>query len=189
MKTEFIALAKSPESLPKPSLPEVAFVGRSNVGKSSLINTLVGQKVARSSSTPGRTQGLCFFKVNPRLIFVDFPGYGFAKVSKQERLNWGTLAEDYFGRRLTLRGTVWVYDLRRDPDDLDHQMREWLADHGKPFLMALTKADTLKRSEWFSRKNLILKTLDLSEDGAVLFSSKTKEGERALFRKINEEFS
>src|SRR5215467_789000 len=173
MKPEFIALAKSPESLPKPSLVEVAFVGRSNVGKSSLINTLVGQKIARSSATPGRTQGLCFFKVSPRLIFVDFPGYGYAKVSKTDRLKWGVLAEDYFSHRLTLRGTVWIYDLRRDPDELDEQMREWLASHGKPFLVALTKIDTLKRSEWVARKNFVLKTLDLSEDGSVLFSSKT----------------
>jgi GTP-binding protein len=188
MKPEFIALAKSPESLPKPSLAEVAFVGRSNVGKSSLINTLVGQKIARSSSTPGRTQGLCFFKVSPRLIFVDFPGYGYAKVSKTERLNWGNLAEDYYRRRLTLRGTVWIYDLRRDPDELDHQMREWLATLGKPFLIALTKIDTLKRTEWTARKNFILKTQNLSENGPVPFS-KTKEGERVLWRKVNEEFS
>ena len=189
MKPEFIALSKTAQSLPKPSLPEVAFVGRSNVGKSSLINTLVGQKIARSSSTPGRTQGLCFFKVSPRLIFVDFPGYGYAKVSKTERLNWGSLSEDYYEGRPTLRGTVWIYDLRRDPDELDQQMREWLSSQGKPFLIALTKIDTLKRREWVARKNFILKTLDLSEDGAVLFSSKTKEGERVLWGKINEEFS
>ncbi len=183
---QFLALSKTPDSLPKPNLPEIAFVGKSNAGKSSLINTLVGQKIARSSSTPGRTQGLCFFQVRPNLTFVDFPGYGFAKVSKKDRDDWRALAEHYYAERHVLRGTVWIYDLRRDPDALDQQMRDWLAGGKKPCLLALTKADTLKRTDWEKRRQIILQALEIDPSHSVIFSSKTKEGVKALWAKIDQ---
>jgi GTP-binding protein len=184
MNIEFLALAQSPDSLPKPSVPEVAFVGRSNSGKSSLINTLVGQKIARTSSTPGRTQGLCFFKIKPNLIFVDFPGYGYAKISKSEREAWVPLAEKYYDTRRTLRATIWIYDIRRDPDPLDFQMKGWLMSKGKPYILVMTKCDQLTRSEWKSRQSVIIDALEISKENSLIFSSKTKEGVKTLWRMI-----
>jgi GTP-binding protein len=184
MKVEFLAHSKTAEAFPKPSFSEVAFVGRSNTGKSSLINTLVGQKIARTSSTPGRTQGLCFFQVKGNLIFVDFPGFGYAKISKKEREDWGVLAEAYYDRRRTLKGTVWVYDLRRDPDSLDFQMRDWLESKGKPYLLALTKCDRLGRGEWERRRRALSEGLELDPERFLLFSSKTREGLKKLWHWI-----
>ncbi len=186
MRPEFIALAETSEALPKPSVPEIAFVGRSNTGKSSLINTLLKQKIARTSSTPGRTQGLCFFKVKNNLIFVDFPGYGYAKISKTLREKWADLANYYYAKRRTLRGAVWIYDLRRDPDELDHQLKEWLKHHKKPFCLVLTKCDHLKRGEWKGRQKKIVEDLDISERNSVVFSSKTKEGYGAVWKWLEE---
>jgi GTP-binding protein len=183
MKAEFLALASSVNSFPKPSFPEIAFVGRSNAGKSSLLNTLIGQKIARTSSTPGRTQGLCFFRLE-KLIFVDFPGFGYAKVSKQTRMDWGQLAENYYASRKTLRGTVWIYDIRREVDSLDHQMKEWLEAQGKPYLLALTKADRVKRSERESQRAAIAQALEVDPDEMVVFSSKTREGMQPLWHWI-----
>ncbi|MFO1518879.1 MAG: ribosome biogenesis GTP-binding protein YihA/YsxC [bacterium] len=185
MKVEFLAHSKSMETLPKPYLPEIAFVGKSNAGKSSLINALVGQKIARSSSTPGRTQGLVLFKVRPNLVFVDFPGYGYAKISKKEREDWKVLAERYFQERRTLKKTIWIYDIRRDPDPLDFQMKEWLVSQGKPFRLALTKIDTLKRGEWPKRQKAIEGALELEEEDTLLFSSPLKEGVKPLWRWID----
>ncbi|MBL7684653.1 MAG: ribosome biogenesis GTP-binding protein YsxC [Deltaproteobacteria bacterium] len=184
MNIEFLAHSNKIENLIKPSLPEVSFVGRSNTGKSSLINALLNQKIARSSSTPGRTQGLVFFKIRPNLIFVDFPGFGYAKTSKLLQESWKDLAEHYYLERRTHRGTVWIYDLRRDPDELDFQMKEWLENFQKPFLFVMTKCDTLGRGQWALRKNKILATLEIPEERAVIFSSKTKEGAKSLWGKI-----
>lgn len=182
MIPDFLGFSDTVESLPKPSLPEVAFVGRSNAGKSSLINTLLKRKIARTSSTPGRTQGLCFFKVRNNLIFVDFPGFGYAKTSKTLREQWADLAEQYYSSRRTLRGAVWIYDIRRDPDRLDHQMKEWLQHHEKPFCLVLTKCDHLKRGEWKERQKKIAEALEIPENHVVIFSSKTQEGYVALWK-------
>lgn len=182
MHPEFIAFTDKIESAPKASVAEIAFVGRSNAGKSSLINTLLKQKIARTSSTPGRTQGLCFFKVKPNLIFVDFPGFGYAKTSKTLREQWAGLAEDYYKKRRTLKGTVWIYDIRRDPDELDDQMKEWLTHGKKPFFLILTKCDRIKRGEWEQRRRKIAEVLEISEENVIIFSSKTKEGYGKLWK-------
>lgn len=184
MKPEFLAQAQTPDRIPKPSLPEIAFIGRSNVGKSSLINTLVEQKIARTSSTPGRTQGLIFFKVKPNLVFVDFPGFGYAKTSKTMREDWAKLAEHYYEHRRTLRATVWIYDIRRDPDDLDFQMNEWLISRKKPYLMVLTKSDQLKKQEGEKKKKQMLEELGLESASVLVCSSKTKEGIGFLWKRI-----
>ena len=184
MVPEFLAQAQTPELIPKPSLPEIAFVGRSNSGKSSLINTLVGQKIARTSSTPGRTQGLIFFKVKSNLIFVDFPGFGYAKTSKTMREDWAKLAEYYYDHRRTLQATIWIYDIRREPDPLDFQMNEWLISKQKPYWIALTKSDQLKRAEWKRKKEQIADQLSLDLDSIFIFSSKTKEGFKTVWKKI-----
>lgn len=182
MQAEFIAFSDTPESLIKPSVPEVAFMGRSNAGKSSLINALLKQKIARTSSTPGRTQGLCFFKIRSNLIFVDFPGFGYAKTSKTLREQWAGLAEDFYATRRTLRGAVWIYDIRRDPDDLDRQMLAWLQHHKKPFCLVLSKCDRLKRGEWKARAQSIASALGMPEQDVIVFSSKTREGFGALWK-------
>lgn len=182
MKPEFLAFADNADILPKPSLPEVAFMGRSNAGKSSLINALLKQKIARTSSMPGRTQGLCFFKVRSNLIFVDFPGFGYAKTSKSLREQWAGLAEDFYATRRTLRGAVWIYDIRRDPDAMDRQMLEWLRYHKKPFCLVLNKCDRLKRGEWKTRLKQVAQELDIPENDILIFSSKTKEGFGALWK-------
>lgn len=182
MQVKFLALSDKMESLPKASVAEVAFLGRSNAGKSSLINTLLKQKIARTSSMPGRTQGLCFFQVKSNLIFVDFPGFGYAKTSKSLREQWAGLAENFYATRRTLKGAVWIYDIRREPDELDHQMLDWLKFHGKPFCLVLTKCDRLKRGEWKDRQIKIIKELNLSENPSFIFSSKTKEGFHVVWK-------
>lgn len=186
MPIRFLAQAQKIESLPKPFLPEIAFVGRSNAGKSSLINTLVGQRIARTSSTPGRTQGLIFFQVRPNLTFVDFPGFGYAKTSKSIRESWGKLAEFYYAERHTHRLTLWIYDIRRNPDELDFQMLEWLRSAEKPFLIALTKCDQLKKPQWDERRLAIAEQLDLPSEILIPCSSKTKEGIKKLWREIEQ---
>ncbi len=188
MRVEFLAHAKTKESLPKAYLPEIAFLGRSNSGKSSLINTLLGQKVARSSSTPGRTQGLCFFKVRPNLVFVDFPGFGYAKTSKQEKTSWVEVIEAYASARHTWKATVWIYDIRRDPDALDFQMQDWLLSSERPFCIALSKVDTLNKSQWLLRKNRIKEILKLPEEQLIYFSSRTQEGVKTLWKIIDQKY-
>ena len=123
--TKFLLSAVAPEHFPAPELPEVAFLGRSNVGKSSLINSLVGAKVAKTSNTPGRTQAINFFEIRwqgrpkPELVFADLPGYGYAKLSKSEKSTWGKMLEDYLRTRVTLRAVMVLVDLRRGVEDDD----------------------------------------------------------------------
>lgn len=182
MQPEFLAFSDNPGALIKPSVAEVAFLGRSNVGKSSLINTLVKQKIARTSTTPGRTQGLVFFKVRNNLIFVDFPGFGYARTSKTLREQWAGLADGFYSTRRTLKGAVWIYDIRRDPDPLDHQMLEWLQHHKKPFCLILNKCDYLNRGKWTARKKEIMSEMGLDDENVLVFSSKTREGAGALWK-------
>ncbi|MBF0493297.1 MAG: ribosome biogenesis GTP-binding protein YsxC [Deltaproteobacteria bacterium] len=184
MKIEFAAHAETVSALPKPYLPEIAFVGRSNVGKSSLINTLLGQRIARTSSTPGRTQGLVFFKIEERLFFVDSPGFGFAKVSKTKQEAWKELTQFYFTSRRTHRATVWVFDMRREVDELDRQMCDFLISLDKPFVLALTKCDHLKKQEWLGIQKKITKDLGIPIEWSHIFSSKTKEGAKSLWYKL-----
>lgn len=135
------------------NLPEIAFLGRSNVGKSSLINSLLARKgLARTSNTPGRTQSINFFLINESFYFVDLPGYGYARVSKKMRGDWGTMAEEYLAEREQLRLCIQLVDMRHLPTTLDRQLNEWLLFHGKRHIVAATKADKLNRKEF--TKNL-----------------------------------
>jgi GTP-binding protein len=130
------------------SRPEIAFLGRSNVGKSSLINSLLQRKgLARTSNTPGRTQSINFFLINDAFYFADLPGYGFAKVSKAMRADWGTMAEEYLSERDQLVLCVQLIDSRHEPTALDVQLNEWLEHHGRPHLVVATKADKLSKNE------------------------------------------
>ena len=183
-KAEFIKSAAQPAHYPPPNFPEIAFAGRSNVGKSSLINALVGRKnLAKTSNTPGRTQLINFFSINDNLSFVDLPGYGFAKVSRAVKKNWGDMVEAYLRGRPNLALVVFILDVRREPSDDDLSLRDWLEHCRIPYLYVLTKSDKLSNNEIFRQKMLIEKILRISEaDKTVLFSAKTAKGKEQLWR-------
>ena len=162
---------------PEPKLPEVAFAGRSNVGKSSLLNRLVRRKrFARVSNTPGRTREINFFVVNQRFVLVDLPGYGYARISKSQRAEWRPLIEGYLRASPELRGIVQLLDVRHEPTHDDRQMLAFLADLGVPTLFALTKIDKLAPSKRAERMRALIEELGISEDQAIPFSAVTSEG-------------
>ncbi|MCH7923317.1 MAG: YihA family ribosome biogenesis GTP-binding protein [Nitrospinae bacterium] len=182
---EFVTSAARPSQVPPPSLPEVAFAGRSNVGKSSLINTLVMRKrLVKTSSTPGKTRMLNFFVVNGRYGFVDLPGYGYARATKGERARWGSLVEDYLKKRPTLRAVVLIMDLRHEPFPTDHQMVEWLGHQKLPAILVATKADKLGRSRRMEQRKRMAEALEVEPDRIVLFSAKSRLGRPELWRAI-----
>lgn len=170
-------------------LPQIAFSGRSNVGKSSLINTILRRtrkKLARVSATPGKTQALNFYRVNDDFFLVDLPGYGYARAPGPVRNAWKKLVEGYLSRKTDLRGVVHLVDARHDPTPLDHEMVEFLAEVGLPTLVVLTKIDKLKRQQ---RTHSMLRAVDelsLDEDQILAFSSKTGEGRDALLGALDD---
>lgn len=148
MRAEFVTSSASPEKHPADRLPEIAFLGRSNVGKSSLINALVGQKgLAFTSSTPGRTQTINFYRIDGALYFVDLPGYGYARVPKGVALEWKDLIEQYLQERESLKLSCVILDARRGWMDKDLVLKQWLEHHGRPYLVIATKTDKLNQSE------------------------------------------
>ncbi len=148
MKVNFIKSAQDPKGYPQAKLPEYAFVGRSNVGKSSLINMLADAKgLAKTSSTPGKTRLLNFFSVDDQWILVDVPGYGFAKISKSQREHWGDMVRDYVLKRQTLLYTFVLVDSRLKPQKSDTAFLEWLGENNLPFALVFTKADKLSRNK------------------------------------------
>lgn len=170
--------AASKAHYPQDDLPEVALAGRSNVGKSSFINTLLGRKnLARTSSKPGKTQLLNFYDIDGKLRFVDVPGYGYAKVSKAERAKWGKMIEEYLTSRDNLRAVVSLVDLRHDPSVDDVQMYEFLKYYEIPVIVVATKADKVPRGKWNKHESAIKKKLNFdSSDAFIIFSSVNKEG-------------
>jgi GTP-binding protein len=186
LSAEFVLSAKEPAHYPPAAFPEIAFAGRSNVGKSSLINTLLKRKgLARTSNTPGRTQEINFFSVNNRLAFIDLPGYGFAKVPEKIRKNWGPMIETYLSQRQTLRLVILILDIRRDPSEEDRQLIGWLQFYHLPFLIVLTKIDKVSRNQRGDRQRRIDAALNLApETPLILFSAKTGEGKDPLWREI-----
>lgn len=166
---------------PETTLPEVAFAGRSNVGKSALLNALVRRKaIARVSRTPGRTREVNFFAVNDEFLLVDLPGYGYARASKEARAGWRPLIERYLKDTAALRGLVLLLDVRRDPTADDEQMLAFLAERGLPTLVAITKVDKLSARVAAERVAEISKTLGLTPDQVVPFSAVTGEGRDEL---------
>ncbi len=166
---------------PPTELPEVAFAGRSNVGKSSLLNTLVRRKAfARVSRTPGRTREINFFRVNNQFMLADLPGYGYAKISKERKADWKPLIEGYLRGTQTLAGVVLLLDIRRDPSEDDVSMLDFLADVGVPTIVVLTKIDKVGRDQVEARASEIMKSLSLSRDQTIPFSSSTGEGRGEL---------
>jgi len=173
--------------LPKNNLPEIAFLGKSNVGKSSLINTLMQRKsLARTSQAPGKTQTINYYKVNDSLYFVDLPGYGYAKVSQELRQKWGKMIERYITSSPTLKLICLLVDIRHEPTENDRLMYEWIKYHGYKVLLILTKADKLKRSVLNKHIKMIEKALKVAdEDMIVAFSSETKQGREEVYEIID----
>jgi GTP-binding protein len=166
---------------PESKWPEVAFAGRSNVGKSSLLNRLVRRKrFARVSNTPGRTREVNFFLVNGKFVLVDLPGYGYARISKERRAEWKPLIEGYLQSSKELRGIVQLLDVRHDPTGDDVQMLAFLASLGVPTLFALTKIDKLTASQRQSRIAALVDILETNEDQVIPFSAVTGEGRDEL---------
>ncbi len=164
-------------------LPEVAFLGRSNVGKSSLINSLLLRKgLARTSNTPGRTQCINFFLINRSFYFVDLPGYGYAKVSKAMRADWGKMAEDYLLRRRELALAVQLVDIRHEPTELDKQLNDWLIYHEKPFIVVATKSDKLSNNAISRSASAASGALGGSE--VIAYSSQNGKGRDEVLTRI-----
>jgi len=170
---------------PDSALPEVAFAGRSNVGKSSLLNSLVRRKsFARVSRTPGRTREINFFRVNNGFVFVDLPGYGYARVSKEKKAEWRPMIESYLRRTTQLRGIVLLLDIRREPSDDDRAMLDFLAEVGVPTIVALTKTDKLSKAGALESTAKISRALALEPEQVIPFSSVTGEGRAELLNAI-----
>ena len=180
---EFIKSAFAEEHWTTDGLPEIAFLGRSNVGKSSLINSLLQRKgLARTSNTPGRTQSINFFLINNSFYFVDLPGYGYAKVSKAMRQDWGKMAEDYLLKRGELVLFVQLIDSRHKPSPLDLDLSEWLEYHEKPTLIAATKTDKMSNNQLKKAMNEIENALP--ERNIVEYSAETGKGRDTVWREI-----
>lgn len=187
MNVEFLKSAFRKNHYPPPDKPEVAFAGRSNVGKSSLINVLVNRKkLARTSSTPGRTQAINFFCVDSLLYLVDLPGYGYARVPLEVRKSWGGMVETYLKSRENLKAVVLILDVRRDPGQEENDLLGWLAHYQVPCITVLTKADKLSRNQAASRaKRLAGDLKDVLEETPILFSAKTRVGKKEVGERIN----
>ncbi|MBW1981587.1 MAG: YihA family ribosome biogenesis GTP-binding protein [Deltaproteobacteria bacterium] len=181
----FVGSAVRPEQYPPADLPEVAFVGRSNVGKSSLINRLVNRKkLVRTSKTPGCTQLINFFEINKRYRFVDLPGYGYAKVPKTVRRRWRPMVETYLAGRKNLRGIVLLLDARRVPTADDQQLGGWLQEKGLPLIAVMTKIDKLGRNQRQKQLEIIARTLRLARQTIVQFSAVSGEGRDVLWQRL-----
>ena len=180
---EFLKSAFKESDWPEDNSPEVAFLGRSNVGKSSLINSLLGVRgLARTSSTPGRTQSLNFFTINNEFRFVDLPGFGYARVPKEIRASWGDMVTSFLAKRRQLVLSIHIVDSRHEPTQQDLQLHEWLAVRGRPQLIVATKSDKLSNNEL--KKNLERIARVLQDNTVVAYSAKTKRGSDQLWRAI-----
>jgi GTP-binding protein len=184
----FIKSATNPSNYPPPELAEIAFAGRSNVGKSSLINVLVNRKnLVRTSATPGRTQLLNFFAINEgSFSLVDLPGYGFAKVPLAVKKAWGPMMRTYLQSRECLRAVVFILDIRRIPREEDIQMLDWLEEFAVPTIPVITKIDKLKRSQRDRQIDEIARISGLPRDAFSLFSALTKEGKGEIWERIED---
>ena len=183
ISAEFVKSAFERAHWPADGRPEIAFLGRSNVGKSSLLNSLLNRKgLARTSNTPGRTQSINFFLINDSFYFVDLPGYGFAKVSKSMRSDWGKMAEEYLSQREQLTLCIQLIDSRHKPSQLDLQLNEWLEFNQKHYLVVATKADKLSTNELTKQVKLIESEMPKSK--VIPYSSHSGKGRDSVWSAI-----
>ncbi|PQD96343.1 YihA family ribosome biogenesis GTP-binding protein [Pradoshia eiseniae] len=185
-QAEIVMSAVKPEQYPTDGFPEFALAGRSNVGKSSFINKMINRKgLARTSSKPGKTQTLNFYKLNETIFFVDVPGYGYAKVSKTEREAWGKMIETYITTREPLRAMLLIIDLRHKPSADDVMMYDFLKHYEIPTIVIATKADKIPKGKWQKHLKVVRDTLDLAKgDEIILFSSETGLGKDQAWNAI-----
>ena len=181
--TEFIKSAFQEDDWPKDPRPEIAFMGRSNVGKSSLINSLLRTHgLARTSSTPGRTQSLNFFLINDQFSFVDLPGFGYARVPKVIKSTWGEMVTSYLAKRSQLMLSIHIVDSRHEPTNLDLQLHEWLRHTAKPRLIVATKSDKLSNNEL--RESMGRAKRLFGGDNVLAYSARTGRGREEVWRAI-----
>lgn len=175
--------------LPENLLPEFAFAGKSNVGKSSLINALMNRKAyARTSAQPGKTQTINFYNINAQLYFVDLPGYGYAKVSQELRAKWGKMIERYLKRSTQLKLIFLLVDIRHEPSENDCTMYDWVVHNGFLPVVIATKLDKINRSQVAKQCKLLRETLGMPEEGILIpFSAETRQGRDEIWQKIEEE--
>lgn len=190
-KAAFVRSAAEKAHFLRDGLPQFAFAGRSNVGKSSVINRLLGRKnFARVGSAPGKTTHINYFRIDKQVYFVDLPGYGYAKVSKQERARWGKLIEQWFADTSLLTLGILIVDLRHKPTADDCTMAQWFRDSGKPFVVVANKQDKIKKSEWEPNLARIRETLSLDEATPILsFSAEKGLGKEELMAVILDHIS
>jgi len=191
ISAEYCISAPGPKQYPAGGEPEIAFVGRSNAGKSSLINRLVNRKsLARTSNSPGKTRLLNFYHINKNFYFVDLPGYGFAKVPQEVKAQWGKMIEDYLLNRENLRAVIHLVDIRHAPSQDDVEMHNWLNHFGIPVILVLSKADKIPRGKQQKHAGLIRGTLEpLPETPIVVFSAETGMGKDELWGILNKYLS
>jgi GTP-binding protein len=188
--THFMTSAADPRQFPAPTVPEIAFLGRSNVGKSSVINSLVGSKIAKTSNTPGRTQTINFFdlrrpgKPHAELIFVDLPGYGFARVPKELSTHWSRFIDPYLKSRESLVLCLSLVDISIPPQQLDVQLLAWLRHHKRPCLVIATKADRISNNQLRKSLASLSRELAVEAKDIIPFSAKSRVGHTALWRAI-----
>lgn len=181
----FVTSAVTPEHYPPPDYPEIAFAGRSNVGKSSLINKLVNRKrLVKTSNTPGRTQLLNFFLINEALSVVDLPGYGYARVPAAVQKQWGPMVETYLASRATLKGVLLVVDIRRVPGTEEQDLIRWLDHHGRRYRIVVTKADKLSRNKRVRPLRAIAEAFGCPRTALLTVSAKTGEGLAAVWQAV-----
>jgi GTP-binding protein len=180
---EFLKSALKEADWPRDTVPEIAFLGRSNVGKSSLINSLLGVRgLARTSSTPGRTQALNFFVINHRFRFVDLPGYGYARAPMAIKAQWSTAAEEYLAKREQLVLSIHIVDSRHEPSRQDLQLHEWLVHHQKPHLVVATKADKVSKNQLAQNINRVTRTF--KGTNLITYSATKGQGRNQLWSAI-----
>ena len=187
LSAEFVTSAAEPSQYPPESLPEIAFGGRSNVGKSSLINVLVNRKhLVKTSSTPGRTQLVNFFDINDYFTFVDLPGYGYARVPASVKKKWGPMIETYLSGRKTLKGVVVILDIRRTPREEEHNLITWLAHYSIATILVLTKADKLSKTKQDKQRAAVARSLALDSSELILFSAKSRKGREEVWQALEQ---
>ena len=185
LSAEFVTSATNPAQYPPVKYPEMAFAGRSNVGKSSLINTLVNRKrLVKTSSTPGRTQLINFFDINNLITFVDLPGYGYAKVPTAVRKKWGPMIETYLSGRNTVLGVVVILDIRRTPREEEQNLIAWLEHYYIARILVLTKADKLSKTKQEKQRAAVARALEVDSGDLILFSAKSRKGRDSVWDAI-----